>query len=477
MDESAAQISAGGGAAGGVVSRVVFGGLLLVLFAAPLPYGSVEPWWEAVFECAVFALAALSLVGWLTRGGALLARAYLPLVAPVLALAAYSLAQSVPLFAGGAGGQHAVSFDPFGARLVALKFLALAVWLGLLLRHTTSLRRLRSLAYAVVAVALASALFGLARQVSQRGAVGFVLPYLRPGAGYAQFANKNHYAFLAEVALGVLAGLIAGLVTRRGDARGRVLIYAALAVPVWATLVLSNSRGGVLAMLCQVLFVALAYGAARPKREGGVKTEAATGGEPRGRATAVALRLALTVALVLSVVVGVAWVGGDPLAERMGSVREEAAGEATDSSRTGRAAIWRATWRLALAHPIAGAGFGGYWMAITGTHDGSGELVPQQAHNDYLELLASGGIIGVALAAWFVFALLRLARARLRDADPFRRAVALGALTGLFGVAVHSLVDFGLHLMGNALVCTALLALAAARVGEGAPPELSQKTT
>jgi O-antigen ligase len=111
-----------------------------------------------------------------------------------------------------------------------------------------------------------------------------------------------------------------------------------------------------------------------------------------------------------------------------------------------------------------GVGFGGYWMAITETHDGSGTLVPQQAHNDYLELLASGGVVGVAFALWFVCEALGLARRELRDPSHFRRAVAFGALAGLFGVAVHSLVDFGLHVTGNALLAVALLAIATTRL-------------
>lgn len=442
-----------------LLSLVIFTGLLLLVILLPIPYGAVEAWWVAVFECSVFLLTALWLVAWLLSGH-LLQREYWPLLAPLFALVLYALVQTLPLSAQATplGPVHqAISFDPFETRLEALRLLALACALALLLRYTDSLRRLRALAYTVIGVGVGSAIFGLLRQVAQRGAQGFLLAGLQPDAGYAQFINKNHFAFLAELTLGLLAGLI----VVGGVARGRSLIYLALAVPVWAALVLSNSRGGVLALLCQIIFLALNFRQRPPRQQ---QSDAPQARRTPSRTLGPLVRLALACALVLSIVVGIIWVGGDPLAERFGAVRQELSAEAADPSQAGRSGIWRATWRLCLAHPFVGVGFGGYWMAITAYHDGSGALVPQQAHNDYLELWASGGLVALVLAGWFIYLFVSRARQQLADLDPFRRAVALGAATGLFGVAVHSLVDFGLHLTGIALVAVALVALAIVRL-------------
>ena len=41
----------------------------------------------------------------------------------------------------------------------------------------------------------------------------------------------------------------------------------------------------------------------------------------------------------------------------------------------------------------------------------------------------------------------------------------MGACAGLFGVAVHSTVDFGLHVTINSLVFVALIVIAVAEVG------------
>jgi O-antigen ligase len=112
-----------------------------------------------------------------------------------------------------------------------------------------------------------------------------------------------------------------------------------------------------------------------------------------------------------------------------------------------------------LQHPIAGAGFGGYWAEIATFHEGSGVLTPQQAHNDYLEVLASGGLVGAAILVWFAIALIRQTRRTIGASDGFQRAVSLGVIVAVAGVAVHSVVDFGLHITVNALVLMALLAI------------------
>ena len=125
-----------------------------------------------------------------------------------------------------------------------------------------------------------------------------------------------------------------------------------------------------------------------------------------------------------------------------------------------RADIWKAGWRLFEAHPIAGSGFGGFSAAITKYHQKSGgAAILGQAHNDYLEILTSGGLIGAALSMWFVLGLYKLVATRIHSDSGFLRAARAGGMIGVFGVAIHSLVEFGLHVPGNSVVLLALLAI------------------
>jgi O-antigen ligase len=86
---------------------------------------------------------------------------------------------------------------------------------------------------------------------------------------------------------------------------------------------------------------------------------------------------------VIIITIGIIWVGGDPLVGNLEAMQTEV-GAANPGIRWAvrRWDIWPATWRMMEDHPLAGVGFGGYWMAITLYHDGSGEMTPQEARND-----------------------------------------------------------------------------------------------
>jgi len=438
---------------------MIFAALLAVIALVAVPYGTVEPWWQALFECAVFILAALSLIEGFRSGSHSFSsyRIFLPL----LAIALFGFLQTIPFgsngnvpLASGATVWRTLSADPHETRLWVSRMIALVLVGAMLMRYTTSPRRLRALIFLVIGVAVVSAVFGLLRKTMQHD-LGFVLPYLRPGLGYGQFINNNHFAFLMVMALGLTLGLsVAG-----GARRDRLPLYLGVALLLGMSIVLSTSRGGILTMLCQLVFVALLFPTVRPIRE-------AHKSGTRARwfqrlSGSLALRSLLVLSLVVIVSVGIVWVGGDPLLARLEAIPGEVATREVNARwNERRIEIWKSTWRLIKAHPIAGVGMAGYWTAIPQYHDASGEFTPQRAHNDYLELLASGGLIGVLLGLWFVVVLSKAVRKQLRATDRFRRAASFGALVGIVGVAIHSLVDFGLHITINAVLIIVLVVIA-----------------
>jgi O-antigen ligase len=410
--------------------RVIFFALVCLIPLTAVPYGTFEAWWKAAFVCAVFGICILAIVeGWISGNSDV---GPISILLPMLALAGFACLQSVP-WGGASGAWHAVSADPYQTRFFVLQVLALTVFLALLYRYAGDETSIWILIHVVIAVAVASAIFGMLRQTAQQNA-GFVLPLLKPAHGYGQFLNKNHFAYLMEMAF----GLGIGVTLARGVRPDRVMLYVALLFPIWIALVLSNSRGGILAMLAQVLIATLWF--VRPRA---------------------ALRTAMLAGIVVAVLLGTLWVGGDRLATNIESAPTHFTGDTTRDGAS-RNEIWRATLKMFAAHPIAGAGLGGYWIGITAFHDASGSLTPQEAHNEYLELLSSGGVIGLAIGIWFGVMVIRRVRTNLQSDHDHIRALRYGAILGIAGVVVHSLVDFGLHMISNAVVFMVLLAIATA---------------
>jgi O-antigen ligase len=344
---------------------------------------------------------------------------------------------------------------------MVLFLLSLICLLGLLLRYTDSRRRLITLVYVVIGIGLSSTIFGLTRKAFQSRR-GFLLPALQPddgiitrGVGFAQFINHNHFAFLAEMSL----GLVLGLMLTRPVRFTRLALGLALAIPMWVAVVLSGSRAGLGAIIGQVLFVALVVFVAKPGQQ--LLKEANGPERARHMAPFLVTRIILIASFLFLMVLGIGWVGGERLAANLDSVTDEFGIRDSDKyTRTHRSTIWPMTWQMIKDHPLSGVGFGSYWIAITRYHHGSGEMTPQQAHNDYLELLASGGLIGLSIGLWFFIRFFKELKIRLRESDASFIALSTGALASIFAVAIHSIFDFGLHITINSLLLVALIVIA-----------------
>ncbi len=456
-----------------LLDRVIFSATLLLIVLTAIPYGSVEFWWTSLFEVGVFAITMLWMVEALVGDGWRLKRVYWLALPPAL-LILFSLLQTIP--SGGAAPSqqqgsfwYAVSADPFETWAFALRLAALTLLGMLLLRFTTSSRRLHAVVLTVVCVGAASAVFGILRSAMQHDEMGFALPLLPRGIGYGQIISRNQFAFMMEMAL----GLALGMLFRRGKGKGETsLFYLALALPIGAALIMANSRGGILTMMCQLLFLSLLVLPATFSSVREVRRNRVSRGWRRHLGSVI-LRALLIVTLLFAVSAAVVWVGGERVVSNLSTVQEEL-NPVDDATRwnTSRVEIWRATWSMIKGHPLVGTGMGGYWAAIPQYHDASGAYTPQQAHNDYLELVASGGIIGFIIALWFVSLLLKRARKIFLQGDGFRRGASLGAMVAMFGVGVHSLFDFGLHITINAALFAAIVVIATVDVQGKAEKEL-----
>jgi len=437
---------------GVLLDRALFGSLLFLICVTAVPYGTSQPWWKALFICFVLLATIAAVIEVLVNGARRIDGMRLIIPAAVLILFAFLQTISLPATAAiplSVPAWNTISADPYETRFAAMQIIALMLVVLLVFRYANTERRRRVLIQVVLGVAVMSAIYGILRQTVQRD-TGFILPLLRPGSGYGQFINKNHFAYLMEMAFG--PGLC--LIVFGGVKRKHAMLYVAILLPIWTALVLSNSRGGILAMVGQLVITALLLSY--------FKRSSTIGESVLFRMTRLPLmRLGLILTLVIALGVGVVWVGGDRLLSNFEAVGGElSTGGSVPSRGVTRNDIWRATLRTIADHPIFGVGIGGYWIAVTAHHNAPGTMTPQEAHNDYLELLASGGIVGFAIGVWLAWVAFKLIRKNLQTGSREANAICLASVVGLSGPLLHSIFDFGLHLMINSLVFAVLLALA-----------------
>jgi O-antigen ligase len=211
---------------------------------------------------------------------------------------------------------------------------------------------------------------------------------------------------------------------------------------------MTNSRGGIISLIAEVLFLVAFMGLGHRHK----KKHESEDHKPRIRSAAVKAGLAL--ALIVAMFGGVVLLGGeDALTRIVGSVN-------TDDPTTGRAHFWSVTIDMIKSHPVIGTGLGAFGVVYTAYDSRNGTYRLEQVHNDYLQVLSDGGIVGALIGLFFVVSLFRMGFTRRDSRDDFRRGVATGALAGCFAVLIHSFFDFTLHTPANALLFLVLAALA-----------------
>jgi O-antigen ligase len=134
-----------------------------------------------------------------------------------------------------------------------------------------------------------------------------------------------------------------------------------------------------------------------------------------------------------------------------------------------RLGLWSAGEKMWLDNFWWGVGPGHFDYRFRQYRPENVQTRPDRAHNDYLNLLddwgTTGGIIVLAGMTFFITGLARTWRHVRRAENHFgsgqsnRFAFYLGAAAGLLALAVHSFMDFNLHIPANAIIGVTLLAL------------------
>ncbi len=312
-----------------------------------------------------------------------------------------------------------------------------------------SKKRAKVLARAITVLGVVVALIAIIQRAFPTGRIyGFWVP-LDPSAHvFGPFVNRNHFAGWMMMALPVALGLLCAEIWKTAEQRlsirdrllwlgspagSRIILTGGAAFVMAIALVLTLSRSGVAAFgISALLFATLAVSR--------IPTASRKG--------AVIFYLAALILLTIS------WVGFDTIGERF-----TGSGSFELEDRWG---AWHDAWAVAQAFPLVGSGINTYGLVMTAYQTHNLEWHFSAAHNDYLQVLAEGGLLVMVPALGLLIGLAHTVRRRLRDpgirgTDWWLRA---GASAGLLAIALQEIVDFSLQIPGNAVLFVALTAIA-----------------
>lgn len=431
-----------------MASRFAFLLVCVAIALSALAYGTVHYWALALFSLGAAAMVVLWFIDSWSLGSFRVSRNVLQF--SLVGMFLLGLCQLLPWRQADSVNSvqtvSSLSFDPYATRFTLIQIAALLIYFAGVLVFTDTPKRLRLLVRTVTVFGFFLAIFGLTQSFTSPDKI-YWMRELPQSQAFGPFINRHHFAGYMELALAIPLGLVfTGAVEKE-----KRFIYLFAAGLMAIALIMTNSRGGIISLVAELLFLVATMGLRRRSHH---KKKSHSEGGHRSRFKSAALRAGLALALVLALFAGVVLLGGEDALNRVvGSVN-------TDDPTTGRAHFWSVTVDIIKSHPWLGVGLGAFGVVYTGYDSRNGMYRLEQAHNDYLQVLSDGGIIGAAIALFFVVNLFRMGFMRRDSRDDFRRGVATAAMAGCFAVLVHSFFDFTLHTTANALLFLVLAALA-----------------
>ena len=431
------------------IEPIVSGAILAVLAASPFAFGSVHPWSYGIESSAIFVLFATLLRNAWRKGRlkitSTLSNYLLPLAlfffvvqaVPLPSSIVYALSPgraAIDAASGGNPGYESLALYPWAVKQQAFILTAALLIFLLTINLVREKEKVEKFQAALYIVGLILAALALIQRISA-GEPSF-LPFI----------NRNHFAGYMELLVPMTVSALVynlGRLKKQESARetllqavssstgSKIIFLLFLAVIFSACIVLTYSRGGMAGMIFSLVVLAALT----------------------GRNRKIALASAVCGA---AIVFFIFHTDGGRIAGRVERLVNGTAGSALL-----REEIWNDTASMIKVFPATGVGLGGFETAFPYFKTNSIQMNFFQPESDYLYVLAEGGIIGLSLAAAFVFIFIYETWGRFRRRkDPFAKSVYAGAVAGLSALLVHGLVDTSLHMPSILFTCSALLGLA-----------------
>jgi len=338
--------------------------------------------------------------------------------------------------AGADAGSHPLSIHPAATEYAWLSLLpCLAIFLVV---QTFDRQRLRKLAVLFVTVCAAEALLGILQAGAPPGSLLHLGNRYSGGAATGTYVNKNHFAALMAMGLPIMLQRWAIEMLPTVNERGEIVKPHPRGADTRLALRILLSVSLILALL------ALLLTRSRAGIGSGLAAFALAALSILGYAGNLGARIVLGVVGAVAMALA-AYVGLTPIVERFAPTE-------LSLEFGGRVRIAVATVRAALDFLPFGSGLGTFGEVFR-RYQGAENLVGfiDHAHNDYVEVFLELGVVGLALTGLVAIAYLMRWKRVLRERRQSLGYLRVAAGLSMLALIIHAAFDFNLHIPANAL--------------------------
>ena len=422
--------------------------LCMIPALSVIVYGAVDAWAMSLLALAAALIVMLWAADAWTSGDLRFSTSSIQL--PLIGLILIGLIQLLPFWSSGISpdlisvpAAGTLSMDPYATRFFVIRLIILFVFFAAASAYIDTAGRIRKIVIAIIIFGGVMAFVAILLRLASPDAIYGLRP--TPQAiSFGSFVNQHHFAAFMELTAGLTLGLLLGGSVKKD----RKMLLGIAAFLMVIAVVFTSSRGGLISLIAVITFVVPVQYFIR-------KNEVITDErDSRSR-----LLMAGGAVAAILIILGMTFFlgGGDSLLRASGLAQNQA------DVTSGRLHFWSVAWRIFLANPVLGAGYDAFGVAFSRYDTWNGTFRIEQAHNDYLQILADAGIAGFGCVAAFVFLFFRKSLGVIRNSkNVFGRDAAIGALAGCSGILIHSFFDFPLRTTSNAFFFLLLAVIAVA---------------
>ncbi|CAK8722693.1 hypothetical protein KKHLCK_11960 [Candidatus Electrothrix laxa] len=378
--------------------------LFLLLLFGPLAHGLVETWSITTAHLTVISLISIAVLTRIYKGE----------------LRFYRTPTDIPIFFFVLSVliSYSISVYPYVSRIIIYKGLTAIALFFYIINTQRSHQKVDRLLWVLVILGAIYAVMGLT--LINGDILGFKIFSQKRYNISLFYVNHNHFAGYLELVFCLALGLATA---NRG---GKRILLFGITILIAAALLFTLSRGGIIGMAGGLAFFVITLAFMQRQKKG---------------------YLIFLSAIFLGLII-ITWFGLNPVLERLSTLEDiSAAGET-------RMQVWRDTLGMIYDRPLFGWGPGTFSVAFPAYQtEVFNQKIVNYTHNDYLELAADTGILGLTaflsgILSLYFFCLKKLTTAH----KTYWRKIGIGALAACFSILIHSVTDCNLQVFANLIL-------------------------